>query len=67
MRVSPWRRWAGVEGLIAGGFERGEIGVELAGGNFLRRGGGVAELAVGEILFGRTHRGTERPAEDGAR
>ena len=39
----------GVEGLIAVGFERGDCGVELAGGDFVRRGGGVAELAVGEV------------------
>ena len=60
----------GVEGLVAGSFERGDRGVEFAGGNLFGGGMDVAELAGGEIGFafvsGRLHGRPECPANDGA-
>src|ERR1039458_6217974 len=59
-----------VEGLVAGGFEGGDGGVELAGGDLVGGGGGVAELAGGEVGFalvsGRLYGRAECPADDGA-
>ena len=61
----------GVEGLIAGGFERGDRGVVFAGGDLCGGGVGVAELAGGEVGFalvsGRLYGRAECPADDGAR
>lgn len=60
----------GVEGLIAGGFERGDGGVELAGCDLFRAGVDVAELASGEVYFTivafGAHGWAEGSAEDGA-
>lgn len=55
-----------VEGLVAGGDGVRKGGIQLAGGDFFRHGGGVAELAVGEIAVSIAQRRAEGAAEDGA-
>jgi hypothetical protein len=60
----------GVEGLVAGDFERGDGGVEFAGGDFGGSGVDVAELAGGQVGFAvvarDSHGWTEGAADDGA-
>ena len=55
-----------VEGFVAGCFEGGDGGIELAGGYLFGGGVDVAELAGGEIVFFGAHGWTEGAAEDGA-
>lgn len=57
----------GVEGLVAGSFERGYRGVEFAGSDLFCGGVGVAELAGGEMAVFGARGWAEGPAEDGAR
>jgi hypothetical protein len=56
----------GVEGLVAGGFERRDLRIEFAGRDLVGGGGGVAELTGGEVsIYGAGGR-AEGSAEDGA-
>jgi hypothetical protein len=61
---------SGVEGFVAGGFESGDGGVELAGGDLFGGGADVTELAGGEVYFPivafGSHWWAEGAAEDGA-
>ena len=56
----------GVVGFVAGGFLRGDGGVQFAGGDLF--GGGVdeAEFAGGQIVFLGAHGRAKGAAEDGA-
>ena len=60
----------GVEGFVANGFECGNCGVELAGGDLFGGGVDVAKFAGGEVGFAVVARGAhgraEGSAEDGA-
>lgn len=56
----------GVPGFVAGGFLRGNGGVEFAGGDLFGGGVDIAELAGGEISVCGTHGWPEGSADDGA-
>ena len=56
----------GVEGFVAGGFERGDGGVEFEGGRLFGGGVGVAEFAGGEVSVFSACGWAEGAAEDGA-
>ena len=55
----------GVECFVAGGFERGDSGVEFAGGYLFGGGVDIAELAGGEVALFGAHGWPEGAAEDG--
>src|SRR5437899_8330395 len=56
----------GVEGFVAGGFLCGYSGVELGCDDLLCGGVDEAELAGGEIAFGRAQGWADGGAEDGS-